>query len=264
MSRHRSALWATCLIAGSLALTACGGGGSSSAPTPTPSPAPASTAEGVYGGTLTGNTTASGFEMLVLENDEFWTLYGSQTGGTFYVSGFVQGTGKSSNGSFSASDARDFGSAPAIAGTVNANYSAGAKTISGTVSGSRGAIGFSGGPISGSLYNYQTPATLSSVTGSWSLTALSGEGIAMTVAASGSFTAVSASGCTFSGTVTPRPSGKNVFNVALNFGPAPCALPNQPANGIALTHPLTNGKSQLLVAVNNAARTMGTAAFGTR
>ena len=50
----------------------------------------------------------------------------------------------------------------------------------------------------------------------------------------GAFTASSSLGCNFAGTVLPRPSGKNVFNVSLTFGPAPCALPGQAAAGIAV------------------------------
>ncbi len=62
----------------------------------------------------------------------------------------------------------------------------------------------------------------------------------------------------------PRASGKNIYNVALTFGPLPCDLPNQPAAGIAVIYPLTSGKSQLIVAVTDATRTIGGASFGVR
>jgi hypothetical protein len=202
--------------------------------------------------------------MLVLENDEFWALYGTQSTSLFVVAGFLQGNGTSNNGTYTSSNTRDFGFNPALAGTANATYNATAKTISGSVAASAGTVTFSGGPIAGSLYNYNTPALLSAVSGVWSLTALTGEGLALNVSSTGSFTANSSFGCTFSGTMTPRPSGKNVFNVALTFGPSPCVLAGQPASGVALVYPLSTGGTQLIFAGTNTARTIGTAAFGTR
>jgi hypothetical protein len=202
--------------------------------------------------------------MLVLENDEFWALYGTQSTSLFAVAGFLQGTGISNNGTYTSSNARDFGFNPALAGTANATYNATAKTIAGSVAASAGTVTFSGGPIAGSLYNYNTPALLSSVSGTWSLTALTGEGISLNVSSTGAFTANSAFGCTFSGTMTPRPSGKNVFNVSLTFGASPCVLAGQPASGIALVYPIATGRTQLIFAGTNTARTTGTAAFGTR
>jgi hypothetical protein len=202
--------------------------------------------------------------MLVLENDEFWAMYGTQTSTQFLVAGFLQGSGASNNGSFTSSNVRDFGFNPAIAGTASANYNATAKTISGSVVATAGTVTFAGGPIAGSLYNYNVPAQFSAVSGAWSLTALTGEGISLTVSSTGTFSAVSAFGCNFSGTMSPRSSGKNVFNVALTFGASPCLLAGQPASGIAIVYPLSTGRSQLIFAGTNAARTVGTAAFGTR
>ena len=250
---------AVSVILCAIGLAACGGGGGGGGGAPNAG----ATAEGVYGGTLTGSTS-SDFELLVLENGEFWSLYGTQTPTFFGVAGFVQGSGTSNNGTFTSSNTKDFGFTPALAGNTNATYNATAKTISGTVSGSSGTVGFSGGPIAGSLYDYNAPASLSTVVGLWSTTTLTGESVAVNISADGTFTAVSGLGCNFSGVITPRPSGKNVFNVSLTFGAAPCALPNQPASGIAVTYPLASGPTQLIVAVVDSARTTGAATFGTR
>lgn len=241
-----------------LALVACGGGGGDAVPTPV-----ATTPEGVYGGTLTGSTS-SDFEALFLENGEFWTLYGASTPTVFGVAGFVQGTGTSNNGSYASANAKDFGFVPAVAGTLSATYNTVAKTIAGTFTTTLGAVTFSGGPIPDSLYLYDKPASLADVSGVWSTMSLTGESVAINVASNGAFTAIGSSGCTFSGTVTPRASGKNVFNVALTFGAAPCALPGQAGSGIALAYPLATGQSQLLVAAYDGTRNYGTAVFGTR
>jgi len=243
----------------SAAMVACGGGGGDTTPT-----ASVPTAEGVYGGQLTGNTTSTAFELLVLENGEFWSIYGTQFGNSFGVAGFVQGSGTSSTGSFTSSNGKDFGFAPAVAGTTTAAYNATAKTITGTTTSGTSSVAFSGGPIPGSLYNYDTAASLTTIAGSWSTTSLTGEGIALNVAANGSYTAVGTSGCNFSGTITPRASGKNVFNVGITFGAAPCALAGQSGTGIALAYPITGGLTQLLVAATDSTRTYGSAVFGTR
>lgn len=248
-------------------LTACGGGGGggdSSTPTPTPTPIPTiAAAEGVFVGTIAGSTN-NAFNLLVLENGDFWTLYGRQLPTAFRVAGIVQGAGTSSNGSFTSSNAKDFGLVPAINTTVSATYNPTAQTISGTLSSTVGNVTFTGGPLTNSTYNYATPATLSSITGAWTTTSTSGENVAINVAASGAFTAIGSSGCGFSGTVTPRASGKNVFNTSMTFGPAPCGLPGQTASGIAIVYPLTTGITQVIFAQVDATRSFGSAAFGVR
>lgn len=250
----KRAFLALAVCAGTL-LTACGGGGSG-----TTGP----TAEGVYGGTLTGATSPD-FLMLVLETGEVWATYGTRTSANFSVSAFVQGFGSSSSGIYTSPDVRDFGTLPATNGQASASYNATARTITGTISLPTGNVGFRGGPIAGSAYNYDTPAALSLVTGTWTLASLSGDSVAFTVQPSGLFAATATpSGCTFNGALSPRSSGKNVFNVVMNFGPAPCALANQQATGIALAYPLANGTTQFLMAGYNNTRTVGTAAFGVR
>ena len=239
-------------------LSACGGGGGDSPPA-----ANGPSAEGVYGGTLSGSSS-NAFQLLVLENGDFWAMYGTQTSTVFAVAGFIQGSGTSNIGSFTSSNTKDFGFSPAVAGNTSATYNVTAKTISGTVMATAGTVTFNGGPIAGSLYNYNTPASIATVAGAWTTTILTGETANLNIATNGSFTAVSSLGCNFSGTVTPRASGKNVFNVSLTFGATPCALPSQVVTGIAVAYPLASGSTQLVVAVTNSARTAGTAAFGTR
>lgn len=246
------------LLACAITFAGCGGGGGGSG-----TAAAKPTAEGVYGGTLTGSAS-NAFQLLVLENGEFWAMYGIRTANLFGVAGFIQGSGTSNSGAFTASDTKDFGLNPAVAAPTSATYNATAKTISGTVSAPGGAVTFSGGPIVGSTYNYNAPAILTAISGTWPTTSLTGESVAITIASTGIFTAVSSLGCNFSGTVTPRPSGKNVFTVSLTFGAAPCALPSQSASGIAVAYPLNNGQTQLLIAAVDSTRTQGTAAFGTR
>jgi len=254
----KSKLFASILVTGLLA--GCGGGGGGSTPVAVTT---TGTAEGVYSGTSTGGTSPA-FTMLVLENGDYWTLYGTRSGSNLSVAGIIQGTGTSNNGSFTSSNAKDFGSVPAISATASATYNATAQTITGTFTAPTATISFSGGPVAGSLFNYATPATLSSLSGVWTTTSTSGETITVTVASVGTFTALGTSGCRFTGTATPRASGKNVFNTSMTFGPAPCGLPNQTASGIAVVYPLTSSQTQVIFAQVDSARAYGSAAFGTR
>lgn len=240
-------------------LAGCGGGGGGGSDDPVAGPP---LAEGQYGGTLTGSAYPS-FQMLVLDGGEYWVTYGIQTSTDFLVAGFVQGSGTSSNGTFTSNNARDFGSAPSVAASLTATYTA-TPTLSGSLSNNSGSVSFSGAAIVGSTYNYGTAAVLSTVVGSWSLGTLSGETIALNIDSGGAFTATSSLGCSFTGTVAPRPSGKNVYNVSLTFAGSPCALPNTSATGIAIAYPTGSGQTQLLVAVKDAARAYGTLAYGTR
>ncbi|MCR5867945.1 hypothetical protein [Aquincola sp. J276] len=254
--------WRIGALAGLGLLAGCGGGGGGEGDAGTPASA-AFSAEGVYGGTLNGSSALS-LQMLVLDNGQLWALYGQQSNGRLLVSGFFQGGSSASTSGIRATDLRDFGTAPPMVLNLSASTGTAAGTLAGTLATSQGSASFSVGPDPSSTYRYEARALPAMVQGSWTLTTLQGEVQSVTVAANGNLTASGLSGCNFSGTVLPRASGKNVFDVTLRFGPAPCALPNQTATGIALAYPLDNGSTQLVVAVHDAGRTAGTAAFGVR
>jgi hypothetical protein len=248
------AVLATIQIAG------CGGGGGGGA-TADPGPVP----EGAYSGAITGSSTSSAFQMLILDNSEYWAMYGNTSGGRFGVRGFLHGAGTFNNGSFTSSNMRDYGVSPALPGTVNATYRLG-TSIQGTVAaaGQSQSVSFAGSPIAATTYNYSTPASISLIQGAWTLTALNGTSVSLTVAASGSFSG-SSQGCSFTGSLKPRASGKNVFDMSITFGLAPCALPGQSGAGIGVTNVIAGTQTrQLIIAGVNAAKTEGTALFGTR
>ena len=247
------------LLAWAMTLAGCGGGGGSGSSTQVAK----ATAEGIYGGTLTGSAS-NYFQLAVLENGEFWAMYGMRTANVFGVAGFIQGSGTSNDGTFTAADTKDFGFNPAVASPINATYNAAAKTIAGTVSAPNGPVTFTGGPIVGSSYDYNAPAILAAISGSWATATTIGESVAINIAATGTFSAVSNNGCNFSGIVTPRPSGKNVFTVSLTFGAAPCGLLGQSSTGIAIAYPLNSGQTQLLISVVDSTRTRGTVVLGVR
>jgi hypothetical protein len=263
-----SSKFASVLLSGlTVLLAACGGsdgdiGGGSSPDGSANQPAP--TAEGVYAGSMSGSEIASDFQALVLENDDFWSIYGEDYGSVFYVYGFVQGSGISNHGTFTANSVKDFGYSPALSGQVSANYYSSNKTLVGSVSyGINGNIVFSGGPIAGSLYNYNTPALLSTITGAWSAISSYGRDVSITISSTGALNLKDGT-CIGTGTVTPRPSGKNVYNLTVTFGTNGCALPGATTRGIAIAYPLSTGQTQIIAAITNTARTEGIAVFGIR
>ena len=200
--------------------------------------------------------------MVVLEDGSYWALYGTNSTNVLLVRGFVQGTGTSTNGTF-AGNSRDFGFLPSAAGSVTAQYTS-TPTIVGTITTGTQVVSFNGGAIANSNYVYAKSASSSDISGSWFLGLTNGETLPITVSGAGAIVGTSSGGCQINGTATPRPSGKNIFNVALTFGPAPCALPGQSASGIAITYPLSSGAHQLGVAVVDTSRSAGLAGFAQR
>lgn len=255
----RSTFAAASAAAMASALTGCGGGGSDAAPA---SSAPPAINQGAYAGT-TNNPNAPDFRLLVLEDGSIWSVYGREVGGALQVGGFLQGQGSFNNGQVTASDVRDHSGSTSVSGQLTGNYTA-APAISGQVAYASGTVSFSGAPIPGSTYTYNTAALLGDVMGNWSLSLTTGESASVTISSTGALGGVSSLGCRFSGTVTPRPSGKNVFNVVLSFGPSPCVLPGQTATGVAVSYPLTSGLRQLIVLGQDGTRSRGVAAFGQR
>ena len=255
------------LAAGSFAtaavivLAACGGGGDSGAPA-AQQPQAVTKAEGVYEGTITGPEGNSAFDLLVLENNELWGLGGDRIGGTLFVDGLIQGQATAGDGTLSTTNARVFDTDGAANVNLNANFVAN-TSINGTITAPGISLSFAGQRLVGT-YDYNTPAELTSIVGNWNVTSLDGTPAALTIAQTGALNA-SASGCVLTGSIVPRPSGKNVFNVSLTFGPAPCALPGQTGTGVAVSAPVQGtALRQLIIVGLNSDRTVGLALVGAR
>ena len=244
-----------------LTLSACGGGGGGGGSVSPPAPAAVmGAAQGIYVG-----NTADGRELytIALENDQFYAMYGHTVGNAFLVSGFVQGDGASNNGVFNSTNGVDSSSLNTrTAATVNATYAVGAN-LNGTIVEPTGSVGFTSAPIAAGLLNYDSAARLSDIAGHWNVTSLRGFASSFDITATGTFTGTS-SGCSLSGTFTPRASGKNVFDMTMSFGPAPCLIPNGTIKGMAIDYVVTSGQRQLIVAGIDTARINTAAFFGAR
>lgn len=203
------------------ALAACGGG-DSGASSASAGPSQQS-AEGLWQGTTTdGNTTTA----VVLETGEFWALVTNPTGLVGFVNGAI-----SVNGS-------------AVAGTstgyslVTSTYAS--QGLTGTVS-TKGVLSLSkaSGPFVGTyLSDYDKAATtLSQVAGTFSGWSASVGGAfspstTVTISATGQVNSPGVP-CSTVGTIRPRASGKNLYDVSIGASGAGCPTSAATLNGVA-------------------------------
>lgn len=210
-------------------------------------------AQGMYAGKLTAN--GSMVNSLILEDGQFWMFYTSDRSGTYNPGAFLQGTGSVSNGIFSSPDMKDFGGTPAAPGNVTATYFAG-TILNGDVGTPNGAVAFTAAGIDTAAYNYDAPANLAQVAGYHSMGGILGNHL-LEIAADGSFAGTS-SRCAYTGKLSPRPAGNNVFNVTWTFGAGTCLLSGKTTSGIALSYLVKNGaKRNLIIAATDAERNLG-------
>lgn len=243
-----------------IGLSACGGGDGES-PSSSAPPVIESVIQGVYQGTTSNGKTE---DAIVLEDGTFWVTYGVPLGGALAVEGVATGSSTASNGTFSLSF-NDFpapGNSP-ISGQGTGTYSVGSNLI-GTITENAATATFNLIAPVPVAYDYNTPASISLISGSWSGGLLTGETATINILADGTLSGTSSLGCTFTGAAAPRPSGKNVFNVSLAFGSSPCIAANQVVSGIGLTYPLGNGTNQLVAGLVNSSRTFAAAFFAQR
>ena len=147
---------------------------------------------------------------------------------------------------------------------MTASYDANAHTIEGTSTfDGTGAVQLSGGAIPYSPYDYDTVASIIDLGDHWNGTSAAGMSISITFSPDGSFTMTDGS-CWSTGTMKPRASGKNVFDVSVTFTGS-CTMANETATGVAVAYPLTStGQMQLIAAVVSPSRTQGMAFFANR
>lgn len=194
-----------------LGLAACGGGGGTTNADP----------QGIWTGPSSNGYTVN---MVVLENGETWGIYSS--GSMIYGSGY--GTA-SVSGNMITIPGTDFyfptnsATKGTFTGTVTAK-----STMSLTSGNANVALSY--------LSQYDTAATAAAVTGNWSFIGRSGSYTLMpgsiSVNSSGAFQ-LNQTNCTTIGSIVPRPSGKNVYNVTLNSVGSSCAVGQGLMAGVA-------------------------------
>jgi hypothetical protein len=207
-------------------LAACGGGTDASLPAPAPlialtPPVLSTTAEGFWTGlSSTGYTVNTA----VLETGETWgvytsgsTIYGALYGSTSVIGNNVTITGTDFNFLSNSSSQGN------LTGTISAKSSM-------SLSGSGGSI-----PLT-YRSSYDSAATSAAITGTWAFTGRSGSYSlipgSITVDGAGRFT-LNQSNCVTTGSIVPRPSGKNIYNLTLTGSGVGCAVGQSSMSGIA-------------------------------
>jgi hypothetical protein len=225
-------------VAAALAVAACGGGGSDST---------LRAAEGAYQGTI---SLGYAFEAFVLENSEFWALYGLRTADAFTPYGLVHGTSAPANGVLVSTDVKDFVYTGAIdTGKLEANYVPGAS-FKGSALLSGQTLSFETTPTAPSEFDYDQSPNLESFAGKWSGSTTYGESGTVTITDAGVVSGT-IGGCAVSGTLAARERGKNILASQVVLGGSSCQHPID-GNGIAVMSKTLVGGSQLLVTALNA------------
>lgn len=235
-----------------------------------------SLAQGVYDGTIVyfnGPDVQLNQQTIVLETGEFFIVYGATRDDVYFVDGVQNGSGRielGTNRFFADNNVNDYffdrdsNSINAVYnGDLRANFSSGGF-FNGSASLPDSRAEFVGTVPATAVYNYNTAADLASISGGWNALDLLGNALAFSIDASGNLVGNYPSGCQFSGTLTPRASGKNVFNVSISFGSTPCPQPNLTFNGVAIDYALAAPSRALVIAGTTSDRFNGTALYGTR
>lgn len=193
-----------------LSMAACGGGGSSSSSGGGNEPAAnTDAAAGFWVGTTNTGLSVAG---VVLTDTRYYFPYFTAEGA---LGGVIAGNGNASADSFTSSNALDYQfDGGIVPGDISASLVE-KQLLSGTAtySDDSGTVEFSTG------YDdyWETTPELAAITGTWNgwaETFVGGEGATVTIAGTGSVSAVGAGGCSFSGTVAPRTDG-NVYNMQI-------------------------------------------------
>lgn len=237
-------------IAVALLLTACGGGGTDdSAGGPS---GPSGSAEGFWSGTLASGVAVSA---AILENGETWGVY---TSGNLIVGALYGQTSSSGTTLSGTGTAFDVASRSSSNGTYSGTF-----TPKSTIR-----INSSDGGVFSGTYGtkYDQPALLSSVSGSFTGQGVSGnstvQSIPLSIAADGTVTVTGTLGCAAAGSLTPRATGKNIFNVSVTFTGTNCALGDGAVTtGVGYYDVDTK---RLLVLALNAAKTDGFIYIGSK
>lgn len=173
----------------------------------------------------------------------------------------VHATNGTSNGSTYSASVKDYPyTGQVYSGSMSVNYASG-TLFTGSVATTAEVRNIAASSVPASSFNY-TPANVAAIAGVWSGTTVGGQAGTMAVNGSGTFTG-SIAGCSMSGQLTPRPSGKNVFNATVTFGGAPCLYPNATVNGNAVNYAITGG-SQLIMVGTSPSGDAGTAFIARR
>ncbi|WP_028603651.1 hypothetical protein [Ottowia thiooxydans] len=230
-----------------LFLAACGGGGDdgdtgSGGGQGTPTNVAA--ISGAWQGTSPDGTLLNA---VVLDDGQLWLVGALRSAPAVQVYARTQG----GSGQFQSNNVRyvDYASNRQFTGTLQGTYVAGSSISANLALNGAQAGTYNLTPIPKTTFDYHRAASLSDLAGSWT----SGS-TRILVGANGAVQTVdSTTGCNSNGTVAPHASKKNVFDLSVTFGAAPCSLPGQKLDGIVVTWAAGGQSTLLATALNQSA-----------
>jgi hypothetical protein len=232
-----------------LPLSGCGGEDED------PDPSQGTHAAGAFTGTVSSGTL---FRSVTLPNREVWIFEGREIDGTFWFGDWHQATLLEQGQSPATQNAVIVGELAQLPASLS--LSATTSSIMGTISSPEFGIDrrFEGTPNTSStsswLYRFDANASTESIQGTWGMP--SGRrsiGMTLQIAPNGDFTGTGSFGglahpsCDISGKLTPNRSGKNFFDVSLSSFDQSCFAITAITAGFAVTYPLGNGQSELIL-----------------
>lgn len=178
-----------------------------------------------------------------------------------FITGALLGDTTTQSGNTISSSAKDFNverpGVPVFDATLSGDYTT-KQTLDGTILDQIG-----GKMIFTTTYDadYELVPDINAVAGTYTGLVASNETATVTVLVTGGLSGVSATGCQFTGFVSPRNRG-NVFDVTMTFGPQnSCSNKTQTVNGVAF---YDAGTKKLYSAALNGTKTNGIVFLGTR
>jgi hypothetical protein len=248
-ARHiRISLVLTTLI--SLVLSGCGGKDEAD-----------ESGQQLRGGSFTGTVSSTIlFRGVILPNQEVWLLEGREIDGAFSYGDWIQATLVDQSQNSTSKNAVLVGEMAQVPGVLSLDPQTNDSLVKGVFTSSEFGYnkpfeGTSGSSSSTNwLYRFDAGASAASIQGTWVMP--SGRrtiGMTLEVAPNGEFSGTGSFGglpyppCDISGRLTPSSSGKNFFEVSLSRIGESCFAISTLTAGIAITYPLANGQSELVL-----------------
>lgn len=195
-----------------------------------------------------GTSAGYNIEAVILENGELYNIF-SKNGVAYGVDyGTITVSGSSYNGVL-----KEFyiPTNQVYSGAVNATFVPKTSMQGTTQGGTAAPVPFTARYDS----SYDTPATLAQITGTYTGNYYTGAPVNLSISSNGVVSGISVA-CQIGGSVAPRASGKNVYNVNLVFSGANCQPGTGSASGIGVLS-VVNGSTYLYTAGLNASQTNG-------
>jgi hypothetical protein len=115
-----------------------------------------------------------------------------------------------------------------------------------------------------SRYSYNSAASLSSIEGPWVSGYSLENSTPMVFTIDGTGVISGSDRCSFNGTIQPRASGKNIFDISIRYVATTCYPADTTFSGIAISYIASNGKRQFSAALQDSTKTLGTMLYAQR